>query len=496
MLKVIPQIDKNSSLISLFSTVRGKILLSLLICIPLFLTGHGNWRVAPLIVFLFSIGKMNRFVLIFFLNLIFWFFLFSLFDQQFSSPQLMGGNLFEQLRSMAPTLKSYPRLPVSILATGFGISLLLGATWLVTRYFRKLPILLSAVLFICLLSLLAQATQGFPILYFCFLAAIVIVSKSIWYWCYAVQGLIVGKENRFAFYVSSIAPFWTDHFIRLNACPRGLVDLLSTESKSREQMTITQMKGLKLIYWGFFCKLAAELIAQVAWGYSLFHFPILIEGGFFHLVDRQLVGLHDYNLMAISLHEKWIGVLLQPGVYIMNECIGDGAFVVGFVRLLGFNIKRSVYKPHEATSFGQFFQRIYFYYNSILVYFFLSPFLRVTRFFKSHRLRIFAGVFFAVGIGGLILATTRNSFFLVKFGILPSLQMAGIRSFYFVAIGVISAFSAVRRQRHQRRKYQPMHFVFYYVVYAFCFSLQGYFLKDSYADILEFALSLFDFTGK
>src|SRR4029453_4056095 len=78
-----------------------------------------------------------------------------------------------------------------------------------------------------------------------------------------------------------------------------------------------------------------------------------------------------------------------------------GHKIVGIARVAGFNIYRNTYKPYQATSIADFYNRIYYYFKELLVAFFFYP--SYLRYFKKHpRLRLFTATLAAAGLGNIL----------------------------------------------------------------------------------------------
>jgi D-alanyl-lipoteichoic acid acyltransferase DltB (MBOAT superfamily) len=90
--------------------------------------------------------------------------------------------------------------------------------------------------------------------------------------------------------------------------------------------------------------------------------------------------------------------------------------IIAAARLAGFRLLRNTWRPLEATTLAEFWNRYYFYYKELLVdHFFYPTFLRC---FRNHRrLRIFFATFSAACVGNLLFHFIRDIHFVADMGV-------------------------------------------------------------------------------
>ena len=81
-----------------------------------------------------------------------------------------------------------------------------------------------------------------------------------------------------------------------------------------------------------------------------------------------------------------------------------GAMAIGIMRLSGFDLYRHTWRPFEATTIFDFFQRSLFYFNDVIFGVIFWPVFTSLR-FKNQRLRIFISLFLSVGLFNALLTT-------------------------------------------------------------------------------------------
>lgn len=177
---------------------------------------------------------------------------------------------------------------------------------------------------------------------------------------------------------------------------KGLDFLARHEAHDPDAFARSQLAGIKL------------LLLAVLWTYVLGFMDAAIFGrtdtgwagwlGGWSLGVPRMVEL----LQAGGSHpwyEGWLVVYLEH-VYAVLELAAFGHWIIGSLRLLGFNVFRNTYKPLLSESIVDFFNRFYYYFKELLVAFFFYPtYLRLSS--LSPRLRLFVATFVAVFLGNM-----------------------------------------------------------------------------------------------
>jgi len=191
-------------------------------------------------------------------------------------------------------------------------------------------------------------------------------------------------------------------------------------------------------------------------------------------------------------------VLTLPLIYISWQLVGVLGLLIAFLRLLGFKIKRGVYKPHYATNFAQFFQRVYFYYNSILVQFFFFPISRLLRHLNfGRKIHVLISIIFSIFLGGIFLEFIKSIELIVTLGPFKTFQIILNRALYFVGIGLASGLSVIWIKPisiEKEIKFHPLRFTVIYSIYSIFFFLQGNLSIGNLQDRVTLLLSLFTIT--
>jgi hypothetical protein len=150
------------------------------------------------------------------------------------------------------------------------------------------------------------------------------------------------------------------------------------EARTAEALARSQLAGLKLLGLALVWRLALR-------GFEASPLP--------HL-GRLLVHAEHVPLVA-----KWFALYVELVVQVLTHA-SRGHAAIGLLRLFGFHVFRSTYKPLLATSVVEFWNRYYYYFKELLVdFFFLPTYLR--HFKRWPRLRIFAATIAAAFAGNM-----------------------------------------------------------------------------------------------
>jgi len=476
VIQLIPSLEKYPSLVQFSKTSLGKLLIAALFAPPLYFMGHQIWIIAPVLIFIFSIFQPQGLSFFFFVSGVFIFLFDSFF--YFRSPWPPNGELhLLKLAIEKIDLGFMDQVKVfSVISSILGMLLLFG----LFVFYKKWGSRKSVLFLLCLVTIpfifLCEAIRPFPFLYFSALGALLVLFKCFWFLAYSM-------ESGSSFW-GSISPFWMHGLALKHAIPRGAHELGLIQAQTNDQYAFWQLKGLKLSYWCLLIWFLADSFSNYFWGI----------GGRLH--ELPFSSFHNYNQLSIPLWEKWFVVLTQPMVFLYKELLAESGLIVAYLRLMGFRAKRAVYKPYLATNFNDFFQRIYFYYNAILVRFFFFPFLSFFSKFKVQiKLNLFLSAFLTLTVGGFIANYIRETQYFVTMGPLGAFQISWSRMLYFAVIGIASGISMIWPKRRGKTSL-PLHVLrlgVIYIIYALAIFLQGHFETDSFVDRVEFLFSLFRF---
>jgi hypothetical protein len=248
----------------------------------------------------------------------------------------------------------------------------------------------------------------------------------LWFLAYALAG--AGNRERLPFWqhLGVFHPFWGS---TLTPFGKGIAYLQKFDAKTPEELAVTQLKGLKLAAWTF-------LLASSLSGFNSLIHRYLGLPSFDDTFLHYLAGTaYPHYICWASLLANFVEDVLYMSVF--------GGTIIAAARLAGFRLLRNTWRPLEATTLAEFWNRYYFYYKELLVdHFFYPAFLR---YFRNHRrLRIFFATFSAACVGNLIFHFIRDIHFVADMGLWNAVVGDQSHAFYTFVLAIGVALSQMR----------------------------------------------------
>lgn len=324
-----------------------------------------------------------------------------------------------------------------------GVSAGAGRAWVVTAlaiYFacagaallwvRRQPLgLLARRPLIALLAttsvLAALATLAQGALRVALWAALSVFTSYLWVLAYAVQDQRSRAPGPLPFQMSLFHPFWRSSAWSSSPTPfgKGAAFLRKHQAHTADELAVTQLKALKLMAWALLLtalhRLLSELVTQrlgVADTASVY--AAFIQG-------------HPPATSARWASLVWgaLGGALGFAIW--------GHKIIAVARLAGFRLPRNTWRPLQARTLAEFWNRYYYYFKELLVDFFFFPtFLRVLR--RHPRLRVFVATFMAAGVGNALYHFLRDIHHVASMGWRSAISSYASHLFYcaVLAIGI------------------------------------------------------------
>ncbi|MBF0502284.1 MAG: hypothetical protein HQM09_19240 [Candidatus Riflebacteria bacterium] len=313
---------------------------------------------------------------------------------------------------------------------------------------------------------------------------LIIAGKYLWFLAYALSNR--GKEKTPVSLIElfHFQPFWGSTNVPF---PKGEANLRKIEAKSPLDLATVQLKGLKLMLWSSLLLLVFSLFDQIVFGAHGFIDPFL-QG--LPVLPRLNNVIHQYLVGKVFPRSICWMVLVANFLRILLDVSSFGGTFVATCRMCGFNALRNTYKPLEAKSIAEFYNRVYYYFKELLVDFFFYP--TYFRFFKQHpRLRIFFATFAAAGFGNALFHFLRDITLIIKLGLWNAL--AGFQTYllYCVILGTAIGVSQLRSigRPPQNRGFLSTVFVLFF--YCLIMVLDDPLRSWSIIDYCSFIINLF-----
>ncbi|MES2218501.1 MAG: hypothetical protein V4501_08810 [Pseudomonadota bacterium] len=300
--------------------------------------------------------------------------------------------------------------------------------FLVTYYNRFRIFRYPITLYICLIFSLILVAALAPLTKmqgFLLWSYIAVMNHYFWFVGYTLHESRFTNKRNFLLDYARYLPVWG-----FTALPygKGSIYLQQVEAKNSEEFAVTQLKGIKLIWWAFIL-------------YCLLHLYYQFEDGF--KMPKLMEALHDYNQgLHYPIWKAWT-CLIDRFFRMMLELTVTGHFFVACCRMCGFRILRNTYKPLQARTIAEYWNRYNYYFKELLVEFFFYP--TFFKFFKKMpKLRMFCTTLSAATFGNIIFH------FLLLTPVMMSLGLGrAYRGFlpyilYAVILGISIGFSQLR----------------------------------------------------
>lgn len=253
-----------------------------------------------------------------------------------------------------------------------------------------------------------------------------VFSAFIWFFAYALVDQRSRERGPLLFQMGIFRPFWGS-----TATPfgKGAAFLRKHQSKTAEDLAITQLKALKLLVWALFLMLMSKVLVELIevrlgipkpeLAYAAFlkgkPYPILVNWA-------SLVWATVWGTLALAIF---------------------GHKIIAVARLAGFRLPRNTWRPLESRTLAEFWNRYYYYFKELLVEFFFFPtFLRAFR--KRPRLRVFFATFMAAGVGNALYHFIRDIKSVAIMGLWKAVESYTSYLFYCVVLAIGIGISQAR----------------------------------------------------
>jgi hypothetical protein len=248
----------------------------------------------------------------------------------------------------------------------------------------------------------------------------------LWFLAYALADAGARERSPAWQHLGFFHPFWGS---TLTPFGKGLSYLRKFEAKTPQELAITQLKGLKLVVWTFFLVIGQKTLTVLIHG-------ILGLPNFDDTFTGYLAGA------GFPRYISWASLIAFFAEDVLNMSIWGGV-IIACARLAGFRLLRNTYRPMEAASLAEFWNRYYFYYKELLVdHFFYPAFLG---YFRSRRkLRMFFATFTAACVGNLLFHCIRDIHFVAEMGLWRALSGEASHAFYTFILAIGVALSQMR----------------------------------------------------
>jgi hypothetical protein len=298
--------------------------------------------------------------------------------------------------------------------------------------FRRSTVCLISGFIALVIAAQSPIVAGMPrVLLWSFLVTLL---PYLWFLAYALADVDTLDRTPFWQHLGVFHPFWGS---TLTPFGKGLSYLEKFEAKTPEELAITQLKGLKLASWTLLLAVCSNSFSALVHGYlALPHFDDTLLG--------YIAGARYPRFLC------WASLVTYFVEDVLNMAVWGGA-IIACARTAGFRLLRNTYRPLEATTLAEFWNRYYFYYKELLVdHFFYPVFLRYFR--ANRKLRMFFATFMAACVGNLLFHFIRDIHFVVELGWWKAVSGEASHAFYTFLLAIGVGASQMRAPNRERSK--------------------------------------------
>jgi hypothetical protein len=259
-----------------------------------------------------------------------------------------------------------------------------------------------------------------------------VLSTYLWFIGYSLLDCRAKGRDSFALQLGTYRPFWMPVFGANTPLAKGSAYLRRIEAKTGTQLACSQIKGLKLFAWSLILVLAQKVF-------------IRFVHGFLQIPVYEVLFAQSVHRMAFPWYLGWGSLIANFVVSLLSLSIW-GHQIIAICRLAGFQALRNTYRPLEARSIAEFWNRYYYYFKELLVDFFFYP--TFMRYFKPWpRLRLFAATFAATCFGNAFYHFFRDLNYIDEMGFWKALLAFHVYIFYTIILAIGIGVSQLRQRK-------------------------------------------------
>lgn len=439
-MKLIPQIDTYPKLIAFSQTTKGKATLLTVFAAGLFINRVHFWiEISVALAMITYLPSRRRLILS--LVSVYWILRHSVNDHW----TFVSAIAVSEGQSADWTLRI-------ILLMILGV--VLGTLALYFNYVRKRsasyaakrPVFFMLSSFFTLLSI-AGCLPLTGVSRFLIWAVIAVTAPYLWYFAYCLKDATSKSCDDAFSQVGTLRPFWGGTNVPFL---KGAANLRKIEAKNAIDISIAQLKAIKLLMWATILGALQILIVIFVHGDTPLKFGDVIAQAYQINVPAMGIPRLGTAILSsdVSFYVSWMSLISHFVVALLAMASGPN-LVIACGRMAGFNALRNSYKPLEAISIADFWNRYYYYFKELLVEFFFFPVF--TRYFKENgRVRLFVATMSAATVGNIIYHFFRDYHYVAELGLWQAIVGFRVYAFYALVLGLGIAISQIRNSGKER----------------------------------------------
>ncbi|MGA3017520.1 MAG: hypothetical protein ABSF62_10410 [Bryobacteraceae bacterium] len=279
--------------------------------------------------------------------------------------------------------------------------------------------------------------------------AIAVTAPYLWYFAYALKDALAKTPDDAILQFGTLQPFWGGSNVPY---AKGASNLRRIEARNSVDLSITQLKAIKLLMWVFILRMLLLALQVFVYGDPAsqgLQFIGLARWGAPNLGVPELEAALQHAAV-LPVHVAWASVIAHFAQGLLNLTV-SGNIVIACCRMAGFYALRNTYRPLEARTVAEFWNRYYYYFKELLVEFFFFPVF--TRYLKQYRrFRLFAATMAAATVGNMVYHLLRDYGYVARMGLWRALVGFQVYAFYATALGLGIGISQLRGHGRERSR--------------------------------------------
>ena len=316
------------------------------------------------------------------------------------------------------------------------------------EWFAKQPVRNLLVIYILLLMAAGNAPLSAPqaVYLWTFLA---VLGKYLWFFNYTLLDRHAKETPHLALQAGYYSPFWGGS---ATPFPKGAAYLRKIAARTPEQLAISQLKGIKLLYWALLLGLLEKLLRQIFYG-SPNASPAFFGISFSLGIPSFQAVLHAGGGHSYPWYMNWLALIANFFMRLLWFSVW-GHVIIACCRMAGYNALRNTYRPLQSASIAEFWNRFYYYFKELLVdNFFYPAFLRYFK--KWPKARLVFATMAAACFGNILYHFLRDIGIIADKGFWQALLSYRVYMFYGVVLGTAISLS----QLYEKKKKKGMSWV-------------------------------------
>ena len=276
---------------------------------------------------------------------------------------------------------------------------------------------------------------------------IALLAPYLWFFAYALQDAASKTADTFTLQLGTFHPFYMATFQSFNPIGKGRAYLRKTAARTTKDLSVVQLKAVKLLLWIAVLERLQQLLLVILHGAAWRPVQALSDYAGWRVPSLGVPTLEAALQQTIAgarlpTHLAWASVI----AHFVESLLGlyvSGNLVVACCRMAGFYILRNTYRPLQAQTIAEFWNRYYYYFKELLVEFFFFP--TYMRYFKKYRrLRTFAATIAAATLGNMTYHFCRDFVYVADMGLSAAVSGFQVYAFYTLLLGLGIGISQLR----------------------------------------------------